>query len=92
DGQQQVGKERIEEIDKENKIVRFKIIEGDILNEFTSFVTVLQVISKEGLLSGIKWTIEYEKIQDDGNCPTNMIDLLVKLTKDIEVHLQPAAN
>ncbi|KAL2920975.1 MLP-like protein 43 [Bienertia sinuspersici] len=47
DGQQHFGKELTEEIDEEKKLVRFKALEGDILNEFPSLTTMIQMIPKE---------------------------------------------
>ncbi|KAL2920981.1 MLP-like protein 43 [Bienertia sinuspersici] len=91
DGQQQVGKELIEEIDEENKLVRFKLIEGDILNEFVSLTSIVQTIPKGESLSGIRLTFEFEKIHDDGHYPTKLIDAMIKITKDIEAQHQPTS-
>ncbi|KAL2920984.1 MLP-like protein 43, partial [Bienertia sinuspersici] len=86
------GKELTEEIDEEKKLVRFKALEGDILNEFPSLTTMIQMIPKAESVSGIKWTVEFEKMHDDGLYPTKLIDLLIKSTKNIETHHQQAST
>ncbi|KAL2920982.1 MLP-like protein 31 [Bienertia sinuspersici] len=84
-GKRCVAKELIETMDEENKLVRFKVIEGDLLDEFKIITIVLQVISNEET-NGVKWTVEFEKIHDDGHYPTKFMDLLIEVTKDIENH------
>jgi len=85
DGKKCVAKEIVEAIDKENKSIRFKIIEGDLLNEFKSFALTVQVIPR-GERTGVKWTAEFEKIHDDGPYPTKLIEFCIAVTRDIESH------
>jgi hypothetical protein len=40
DGQAKVAKEKIEAIDDTNKSITFKVIEGDLLQEYKSFKMV----------------------------------------------------
>ncbi|MCD7470835.1 hypothetical protein HAX54_010996 [Datura stramonium] len=47
DGKDKVVKERIEEIDKEKKLVKVKVIGGDILEEYKSISFTIHVESKE---------------------------------------------
>ncbi|KAK9671459.1 hypothetical protein RND81_12G031400 [Saponaria officinalis] len=85
DGKKCVAKEIIEKIDEENKLVRFKIIEGDLLKEFKSFTLSVHVLPR-GELTGVQWIAEFEKIDDSGPYPTKLMDFLISVTKDIEKH------
>nr|AAC14179.1 major latex protein homolog [Mesembryanthemum crystallinum] len=85
DGKKCVAKEIIEELDEKKRYVKFKIIEGDLLNEFKSLTVTIHVISK-GATTGVKWIAEFEKIADDGPYPTKLLDFCTAITKDIEAH------
>ncbi|XP_021751780.1 MLP-like protein 31 [Chenopodium quinoa] len=85
DGKKCVAKELVEAIDKKNKLVRFKVIEGDLLNEFNSFIIIVQVIPKDQI-TAVMWTIEFEKKHDEGHYPTRVMDFCVEVTRDIEAH------
>ncbi|CAO2838152.1 unnamed protein product [Amaranthus hypochondriacus] len=85
DGKKCVAKELVEEIDEENKKVRFKIIEGDLLKEFKHFIITVQAIPKQDF-TAVKWIAEFEKIHDEGHYPTKVIDFWIAITRDIEAH------
>ena len=52
-GNKCVAKELVEAIDGENKYIKFKIIEGDLLKEFKSLTVSLQVVPK-GEITAVK--------------------------------------
>ncbi|XP_074302943.1 MLP-like protein 31 [Silene latifolia] len=85
DGKKCVAKELIEVIDEENQLVRFKIIDGDLLKEFKSFTLTVHVLPR-GELTGVKWISEFEKIDESVPYPTKLIDFCIAVTKDIETH------
>ncbi|XP_074307355.1 MLP-like protein 31 [Silene latifolia] len=85
DGKKCVAKELIEEIDEEKQLVRFKIIDGDLLKEFKSFTLTVHVLPR-GELTGVKWISEFEKIDESVPYPTKLIDFCIAVTKDIETH------
>ncbi|CAO2823213.1 unnamed protein product [Amaranthus hypochondriacus] len=85
DGKKCVAKEIVEAIDEENKMVRFKIIEGDLLQEFKSLTVSLHVIPKPEF-TAVKWCAEFEKISDDGPYPTKLMDFCIAITRDVEAH------
>lgn len=85
DGEKCITKEIVEAIDKENKCIRFKVIEGDLLNGFKSLTIILQVIPK-GEITEVHWITEFEKIHDDGPYPTKFVDFAIAVTRDIEAH------
>ncbi|KAK2989943.1 hypothetical protein RJ640_013867 [Escallonia rubra] len=69
----------------ENKTVVYKLIEGDIMELYKSFTVTLHVDTK-GENNLVTWTFEYEKVNEGIQDPTNIMDFLVKVTKDIETH------
>lgn len=86
DGKAQKAKDLVEVFDEKNKIVTYKVIEGDLLNEYKTFRITIQTIPK-GSGSLVKITIEYEKLSDDVAIPKKIMDCLVSMIKDIEQHL-----
>ena len=78
-------KETVESVDDENKIIIFKVLEGEITKHFKIFKSHLQVKAKDqGSL--VKWTIEYEKVNEDVPNPDAYLEFAVNVTKDIESH------
>lgn len=66
-------KERVE-IDDENKLLKFTILEGDVRQESRALQSSVQAVAKEdGGLSGfVKWVIEYEKLNEDIEDPDSI--------------------
>ncbi|KAL9231109.1 hypothetical protein vseg_006372 [Gypsophila vaccaria] len=85
DGKKCFAKEIIEEIDEDKKLIRFKVTEGNLLEDVKSMTIVMQVIPK-GEIDAIMWTIEFEKIEDIGPYPIAFMDLLIEITRSIEAH------
>ncbi|KAL2943850.1 Kirola [Bienertia sinuspersici] len=73
----------IEEIDEENKFVRYSYNDGLILKNFyKTLSSKIQVASKgEGCI--VKWSFEYEKKNEDVPDPKLYIDFLLGVAKDI---------
>ncbi|RVW16928.1 MLP-like protein 31 [Vitis vinifera] len=79
-------KETVESKDEENRSITFKVLDGELLNDYKSYKFTTQAIPKgEGCL--VKWTAEYEKASEDGSDPRGYLELAVNITKDIESHL-----
>ncbi|KAK6157592.1 hypothetical protein DH2020_011840 [Rehmannia glutinosa] len=85
DGKKEVAKDIIEAIDEEKKLVTFKIIEGDLMQLYKTFVVTVHV-DTSGEDNLVTWTVEYEKLSEDVPHPHTFMDLLLKITKDIETH------
>ncbi|RVX12673.1 Kirola [Vitis vinifera] len=61
-------KETVESKDEENRSITFKVLDGELLNDYKSYKFTTQAIPKgEGCL--VKWTAEYEKASEDGSDP-----------------------
>ncbi|XP_074316692.1 MLP-like protein 31 [Silene latifolia] len=85
DGKKCVAKELIEEVDEEKKLVKYKLIEGDLLQEFKSMTFTLHVVQK-GEIDAILWQIDFEKFEDLGPYPTGIMDFIIAMTRDVEAH------
>ncbi|KAG2253867.1 hypothetical protein Bca4012_101575 [Brassica carinata] len=88
DGEARVMKERIESIDPENNSVTYRVLEGDVMNEYKSFVITLQVTPKEGEPgSVVHWHFEYEKINEEVAHPETLLQFAVEVSKELDAHL-----
>ena len=86
DGKALIAKQILELVDEENKIIRFNVIEGDILKEYKYFVLTYQVIPKGEEKSIVKWIFEYQKLHPGVPEPTTLMDTLIRLAKEIDDH------
>lgn len=80
-----MAKELVEAIDEETKMVRFRVIEGDLVNLYKNFVNSVHVDTK-GANHLVTWTIEYEKLNQNVPEPYAELEFLRHLTIDIEAH------
>lgn len=85
DGKEKVAKEIIEAIDEEKKSVRFKVIEGDLLELYKTFTLTCHV-DTHGEYNLVTWTFEYEKLREDVEEPHTLMEFCLHVTKDIETH------
>ncbi|OAY25251.1 MLP-like protein 43 [Manihot esculenta] len=86
DGSRKVAKELIENIDDVNLSTTYKVIEGDILKEYKSIKGTVQATPKEkGSL--VRWTLEYEKLNENIPDPHTLLEFLIHCSKDISAHL-----
>ncbi|KAJ4709998.1 MLP protein [Melia azedarach] len=90
DGKTQTCKEVMEEIDFENKKTTYKVVEGNLLENYKSFYFMLQVTPKgEGSL--VNWTLKYEKLNHDVPEPNTMLQFAIDGTKIIVSNLSSQA-
>ncbi|CAN7130009.1 unnamed protein product [Brassica rapa subsp. narinosa] len=87
-GEAKVAKERIEEVDPEKNLISFRVIEGDLMKEYKSFLATIQVTPKHGGTGSIvHWHFEYEKISEEVAHPETLLQLWVEMSKEIDEHL-----
>lgn len=89
DGEAKVGKQKVEAIDPVNNSITLKLIEGDVLKQYKSFVSKIQATPK-GNGSVVHWTFEYEKLNQSVGHPETLLDLAVQMSKDIDSYLTQA--
>ncbi|CAA7022445.1 unnamed protein product [Microthlaspi erraticum] len=88
DGVAKVAKERIEAVEPEKNLITFKVLEGDLMKEYKSFVITIQVTPKHGGSgSVVHWHLEYEKINEEVAHPETLLQFCVDMSKDIDEHL-----
>ncbi|KAK1374656.1 Major latex [Heracleum sosnowskyi] len=85
DGKEKATKEIIEAIDEEKKSVKFKVIEGDLLELYKTFSLTCHV-DTDGEKNLATWTMEYEKLNDSVEDPHTLMEFCLHVTKDIETH------
>ncbi|KAJ4874791.1 Polyketide cyclase/dehydrase and lipid transport superfamily protein [Raphanus sativus] len=87
-GEARVMKERIESIDPENNRATYRVLEGDLMNEYKSFLITFQVTPNEGEPGSIlHWHFEYEKISEEVAHPETLLQFAVEVSKEIDAHL-----
>ncbi|GJY38701.1 kirola-like protein, partial [Tanacetum coccineum] len=84
-GNDRDGKTQILDIDEEKKLITFKVVEGDLLEIYKSFIIHFQVETK-GVNNLVTWTVEYEKLSPDVPDPDAFLDMYTTMTKDIEAN------
>nr|GMD24837.1 kirola-like [Ipomoea batatas] len=85
DGKTKTAEEVIEAIDEKEKLVKFKVIGGEILEDYKSFIITCEVHT-DGDNHLVTWTIEYEKVKEEIPEPLSYLDFLLDITKDMEDH------
>ncbi|XP_057781595.1 kirola-like [Salvia miltiorrhiza] len=86
DGKEETAKEVIQSIDKEKKMIKFKVLEGDVMELYKDFVITLHVEDK-GDIELVTWTLEYEMLNEEVGHPITILSYLIDVAKDIETHL-----
>ncbi|KAH6833283.1 hypothetical protein C2S53_002382 [Perilla frutescens var. hirtella] len=86
DGKQQRGKEVIQAIDEEKKLIQFKMVEGDLLELYKSFIITSHVETKGDDIDLVTWTFEYEMLNEDVEHPISLLSYFIDLTKEMETH------
>ncbi|KAF8109971.1 hypothetical protein N665_0089s0089 [Sinapis alba] len=85
DGKLQVGTERVEAVDPKKNMIKKRMIEGDLMKDFKSFLFTVQVTPKQGGPGGVvKLNMAYEKIDENVADPENFLQMGVKMFKDID--------
>ncbi|CAN7033838.1 unnamed protein product [Brassica oleracea var. botrytis] len=88
DGEAKMIMEMIDSIDLENNQVTFKVLDGDLMKEYTLFLITLQVTSKEGDVGSVAhWHFQYVKINEKVADPESLLQFAVEVSKEIDAHL-----
>ncbi|KAK1425706.1 hypothetical protein QVD17_21061 [Tagetes erecta] len=85
EGKKKIAKEIIESVDEKNHMAVFKVIGGDLVDEYKSFKITLHVEPKGDGQVAI-WTFEFEKPDTSVPYPTSFMDYLCDLVKDLDAH------
>ncbi|OVA01731.1 Bet v I domain [Macleaya cordata] len=88
DGQSFTCKDRTMVVDDEKRSMIWSIFEGEVMNLYNTLELKLQVsTSPKGKGSLVKWTVEFEKANEDAPIPTAYINLTERISKGMDLHL-----
>ncbi|QHN97476.1 hypothetical protein HN51_045231 [Arachis hypogaea] len=90
DGKVTTCKETIEFVDEKNKTIKFNLFDGDISKQYKVLKVIAQEIDNNNGSVSAKWTLEYEKINDNVEAPYGYLELYDKNTKEMDAHLLKA--
>ncbi|KAL4359895.1 hypothetical protein S245_027626 [Arachis hypogaea] len=90
DGKVTTCKETIESIDENNKTIKFNLFNGDISQQYKILKLSIQEIDNSNGSVSAKWTLEYEKINDNVEAPYGYLEFYDKCTKEMDAHLLKA--
>ncbi|OVA04088.1 Bet v I domain [Macleaya cordata] len=88
------GQERMTVVDDEKRLITHRVFEGEVMNDYKFLDIKLAVTPKEGgdgHGSVVKWTVEYEKANEDAPVPTAYIEFVKRVTRDLNAHLHKHA-
>uniref|UniRef100_A0A803LBS8 Bet v I/Major latex protein domain-containing protein n=2 Tax=Chenopodium quinoa TaxID=63459 RepID=A0A803LBS8_CHEQI len=83
-GERAFLKTRVEELDEENKLVRYSYHDGQILKSFYKTLKSMIQITPKGEGCIVKWSCEYEKMNEDVPEPNAYLDFMLDVAKDID--------
>ncbi|XP_039040594.1 MLP-like protein 31 [Hibiscus syriacus] len=88
DGKAKKAKELVEAVDPAKNLITFRVLEGDLLEDYKSFVFAIQASpNRGGSGSVVHWTLEYEKLHEGIDHPESMVEFVKDLSIDIDAHL-----
>ncbi|KAL0345204.1 UNVERIFIED_CONTAM: Kirola [Sesamum radiatum] len=86
DGKAQTAKQLLHDIDETKKQIKFKMLEGDLVELYKNMIITVHVETKGGV-DFIIWTIDYELINADNPHPLSLLNWTIEFTKDMEAHI-----
>ncbi|KAJ9135767.1 hypothetical protein P3X46_032910 [Hevea brasiliensis] len=79
-------KEKVESIDEQSRTITFNILEGEIMKHYKTYKPIVQVTTI-GPGSLAKWSIEYEKKNEDIPPPHKYMEFLANFNKAVDAYL-----
>ncbi|KAE8730090.1 MLP-like protein 28 [Hibiscus syriacus] len=87
-GKPKTVKDEIEAVDPDKNLITFRVLEGDILEEYKSFAVTIQASPKSGGTgSVVHWTLEYEKLHDGVDHPEDLLEFVKEVSNAIDAHV-----
>ncbi|KAI3840853.1 hypothetical protein MKX03_009981 [Papaver bracteatum] len=83
------GRSVVTEVDNKNRSITYTALEGDVMKQFKTFNFKLDITPKFGTTDGtslVKWSIEYEKANEDVADPVGMLKACESLTTGMNLH------
>ncbi|MCL7044843.1 hypothetical protein MKW94_007185 [Papaver nudicaule] len=89
-----VSKVQVTAVDNKKRSITWTVLEGDIAKDFKSFNFDLDITPKPGATDGtsmVKWSVEYEKANEDVPDPVGTVTACGLLTTILDLRLQKQA-
>lgn len=84
-----VSTEKIENVDEANKVVTYKVIDGDLLKYYKAFKGIV-CVNPKGDGSLVKWACEFEKASDDVPDPSVIKEFALKNFQEVDDYILKA--
>ncbi|KAK4391691.1 Kirola [Sesamum angolense] len=68
----EIAKQLIQTIDEEKKLIEFKMLEGDLMEQYKTFLITLHIETKDDI-DLVTWTLEYEMLNEDVDHPISLL-------------------
>lgn len=81
-----MAKHLIEAVDEEKKMIIFKVVEADFLEQYAEFRFIITITPK-GKGSVAHCTLEYEKLHGKVPDSHSMLKLCEEVCRDLDAHL-----
>ncbi|XP_057781600.1 kirola-like [Salvia miltiorrhiza] len=85
DGKEKRAKQVIQSIDEDKKLIKFKVLEGDLMELYKDFVIIVHVETHGGT-DLVTSTLEYEMLNEEVEHPISLLSNFINVIKDIETH------
>ncbi|KAG9146166.1 hypothetical protein Leryth_007875 [Lithospermum erythrorhizon] len=79
DGKKNTARELIEAIDEENQIVKLRVIDGELKQQYKDMLVTIQV-EDHGDKHLVTWIMEYEKLNENIPDPVTLVELAIEIT------------
>ncbi|CAI9096001.1 OLC1v1032061C1 [Oldenlandia corymbosa var. corymbosa] len=86
DGKVEVYKERMK-FDEETKTVTAEAIDGDCMKHYKNYVVTAKVVTNEDGSGAVKYSVDYEKLNENEPTPTKYLEWIGHMLKDLDASL-----
>ncbi|OIV95101.1 hypothetical protein TanjilG_21491 [Lupinus angustifolius] len=87
DGKPVKHKEKIEAIDENKKTITWSFFDDDLGQQYKVFILTMELNEKDDGSYLLKWTIEYELVNENVEPPYSYLDFLNKSSKHVDDYL-----
>ncbi|KAI3915017.1 hypothetical protein MKW98_020564 [Papaver atlanticum] len=88
EGSEVTATDRITTFSKENRSIAYEFTGGEIMNYYKVFNIKIDVVPNQHANGSlVKWSLEFEKVNDGIPNPTAFIDAIELVTKEMSSHL-----
>ncbi|GAA0174088.1 hypothetical protein LIER_27549 [Lithospermum erythrorhizon] len=70
-----------------NKTIKFTLLEGDLMDEFKTFVVTILVDTHGILHNTVTWNAAFEKMNEDIQNPLTLMDFFEGMTNDVAAQI-----